>query len=1062
MLQPNKNRTLYPDKSQRNQDINANILKLTSAIKAGQQNKKKLEAEESAKIDRATTYNKNTNTFNLPEITVKAKPKEKNFLEQSRDDYLKNHKDDGLFGAMLTPAQYLLGLPRQSLMYATTGKVQKPSESSLGKFQDGFMKTALDLGLDPLSYVGVGLAKNAKLLPKLNSIGESKALSNIYNSSKEAGSLKTVVPEIKNLIQTYKNRNKKLITLGAENLNQGLISKIKDLESREGFSRLVQQEREMLQRDFPNIKNLDQQASHNAQTRISELYQTALKGNVNQNYLDARKLDPTVTASQFNIPSNNAHFVPRTVTLAPSKPGTINLKKSNTSFADSFYGKETPGDIAMGREFAHSKSTVDHEINHALQNNRSTVLDNDLIKYFKSPSNVKDGIKGKGSGSATDKAYRYFLKGSKGKEPTAFLAEARKEMLENGLIKNIYEKIDERKVKQAVDYFKKNPVLNPYTGKSDHRIFDFANSNPDTMEFLAKSFNRLPVALPAVLGLGALTQQNADGGYMNNGINPKFNNYLNNGQHAFGGMLPAPSIFGQEGMNDPQETPQAKAARLRQERIDARNLAVQRQAELNRARLAPIEAAQQGRFETWRTSDINNANRTYADWQAELAKAQEGAPAWMGVDDLNIKENYKRGETKGSCSTGQANRGESLRDNHAYGGWLDKYDDSKQYAEGGEIDPPVKNKPIYVESESNPRYQAYQDSLSAYNMGNTTIKRYNEAIKRGKEKGTPLRVMPTNGSFTPYPGTNILPIAKGLASPTGTQYGSENSDVSLWTSYAKWKKPEQQVIVKNKVNTSTDPGYKSESQYKKEHPPIYVTDKNDPRINRYTEEGSQYLYRPVEKKPVRAIQNNLRPEGLVYGNTDLNSTLPTIRPSARNAKSYKVKETVQGKYGPSIVDYEVTDPRNINMNDLGPDNTRTVIPQYKYGGQIDPPGKKKFQFLQPTSDKLPEGYKIPYNTPSSERAMSIGGEDGEPAYLIPSFKYGKSLDDPMGEFKKTGEHLGGPFKTWQEADEWEKTVRHPAVEKRQTIMFPQEKFQMGGHLNQKQSNTNSWLNKYEQ
>jgi hypothetical protein len=52
----------------------------------------------------------------------------------------------------------------------------------------------------------------------------------------------------------------------------------------------------------------------------------------------------------------------------------------------------------------------------------------------------------------------------------------------------------------------------------------------------------------------------------------------------------------------------------------------------------------------------------------------------------------------------------------------------------------------------------------------------------------------------------------------------------------------------------------------------------------------------------------------------------------------------------------------------------------------------------------------------------------------------------MSEFRNTGEHLGGPFKTYQEADEWERTVRHPAVEKRETIMFPQEKFQTGGSL----------------
>jgi len=78
--------------------------------------------------------------------------------------------------------------------------------------------------------------------------------------------------------------------------------------------------------------------------------------------------------------------------------------------------------------------------------------------------------------------------------------------------------------------------------------------------------------------------------------------------------------------------------------------------------------------------------------------------------------------------------------------------------------------------------------------------------------------------------------------------------------------------------------------------------------------------------------------------------------------------------------------------------------------------------------------------------MSIGGEDGEPAYLIPSFKYGQPLDDPMEEFRKTGEHLGGPFETYQEADEWERTVRHPAVERKENIMFPQEQFAMGGSV----------------
>lgn len=108
------------------------------------------------------------------------------------------------------------------------------------------------------------------------------------------------------------------------------------------------------------------------------------------------------------------------------------------------------------------------------------------------------------------------------------------------------------------------------------------------------------------------------------------------------------------------------------------------------------------------------------------------------------------------------------------------------------------------------------------------------------------------------------------------------------------------------------------------------------------------------------------------------------------------------------------------------------------------------KFLQPNSEKLPTGYKIPNRYPSSELAMSVGGEDGEPAYLIPSFKYGQPLEDPLKEYRETGDYLGGPFKTWQEADDWDINVRHPYVEKNQAIPFPirtkGKDMQMGGIL----------------
>ena len=90
-----------------------------------------------------------------------------------------------------------------------------------------------------------------------------------------------------------------------------------------------------------------------------------------------------------------------------------------------------------------------------------------------------------------------------------------------------------------------------------------------------------------------------------------------------------------------------------------------------------------------------------------------------------------------------------------------------------------------------------------------------------------------------------------------------------------------------------------------------------------------------------------------------------------------------------------------------------------WGGPSMQVGGSILKFLEPTSKKLPEGYNPIAKGSSTEYAVSIGGEDGEPAYLIPSFKYGELLLDPKAEFRRTGEHLGGPFKTYQEADEWE-------------------------------------------
>lgn len=112
-----------------------------------------------------------------------------------------------------------------------------------------------------------------------------------------------------------------------------------------------------------------------------------------------------------------------------------------------------------------------------------------------------------------------------------------------------------------------------------------------------------------------------------------------------------------------------------------------------------------------------------------------------------------------------------------------------------------------------------------------------------------------------------------------------------------------------------------------------------------------------------------------------------------------------------------------------------------WGGQFQDGG-----FLQPTSYKLPPAANE--GTMSTEKSRSIGGEGGEPAYLIPTFKYGKPLKDPEAEYRKTGEHLGGPFKTWQEAEKFGE-MRHQYVEQGRNIPSPYkwwDEFQMGGSL----------------
>jgi hypothetical protein len=93
-------------------------------------------------------------------------------------------------------------------------------------------------------------------------------------------------------------------------------------------------------------------------------------------------------------------------------------------------------------------------------------------------------------------------------------------------------------------------------------------------------------------------------------------------------------------------------------------------------------------------------------------------------------------------------------------------------------------------------------------------------------------------------------------------------------------------------------------------------------------------------------------------------------------------------------------------------------------------------FMDTVGDyRLPEGYAPPFKDSSSEISTSVGGEGGEPAYLIPTFKYGKRLNNPLGEFNMTGQHIGGPFKTVEDVERFGE-LRHQYVGDGKTLPSP--------------------------
>ena len=401
-----------------------------------------------------------------------------------------------------------MNAPQLAATYAVTGKVQTPSEAM--DIQNPYGAFVVDALLDPSAALTLGsrsvsrlassaldtyanqLAKQIRKSPKLSfALEHRRPVFNTQNVQVRPGlSLDNIQPmrdyltsNTKGSISEYDFLRK--LDEGSGSLDNALKKRIADLQSKEGFNRLVNQERDFLIREGEVSSVADQLAPINAQARIEELQNTYNVNkaagshiqSVNPNKLSSYARE-TLVNNAFQSPANPYYD------YSPS-----------TSVLD--FAEPKPGSIGIGYTYVGHKPTEMHEIAHALQRSRELPLDNELRRL--KPKNPRNSD------------YSYFSEGSNLREPTAFANELREAMLEKGLIPDYYTPISETQVQDAYKYFKKNPsgIYDPITGNfsSDTRIFDFMAPTKENNKILTNVLNKLPAAVPIGAGIGVGASQ---------------------------------------------------------------------------------------------------------------------------------------------------------------------------------------------------------------------------------------------------------------------------------------------------------------------------------------------------------------------------------------------------------------------------------------------------------------------------------------------------------------------------------------------------------------------------
>jgi len=186
--------------------------------------------------------------------------------------------------------------------------------------------------------------------------------------------------------------------------------------------------------------------------------------------------------------------------------GNKNLPKPKTTYAHEQQhgfqvGRTTPLDKDLSSGIKPNKEVLDYNKKYddllSARDNISAYSDNFVEKYKAADSKLKDLVANKPA-SVID--YNYFKYGGSGNmEPRAFAGELRQSLLDQGFIKNPYDKITPQILSKAKNYFDKNPAIQAVlksggrdVNVSGTRILDFMDKSKSNFSSLAKSMNKLP------------------------------------------------------------------------------------------------------------------------------------------------------------------------------------------------------------------------------------------------------------------------------------------------------------------------------------------------------------------------------------------------------------------------------------------------------------------------------------------------------------------------------------------------------------------------------------------